>query len=38
MHGVTPTVSPAFIETPLVSAMTEQAAERQGVSTEEAVR
>jgi NAD(P)-dependent dehydrogenase (short-subunit alcohol dehydrogenase family) len=31
------TVSPAFIETPLVSAMMEQAAEEQGISTEEAV-
>lgn len=32
------TVSPAFIETPLVSAMMEQAAEQQGVSTDEAVQ
>lgn len=32
------TVSPAFIETPLVSAMMEQAAEQQGVSTEDAFR
>jgi NAD(P)-dependent dehydrogenase (short-subunit alcohol dehydrogenase family) len=32
------TVSPAFIETPLVSAMMEQAAEQQGVSREEAVQ
>ncbi len=31
------TVSPAFIETPLVTAMMEQAAEQQGVSREEAV-
>ena len=32
------TVSPAFIETPLVSAMMEQAAEQQGTSTEDAFR
>jgi len=31
------TVSPAFIETPLVTAMMEQAAEQQGISREEAV-
>jgi 3-oxoacyl-[acyl-carrier protein] reductase len=31
------TVSPAFIETPLVNEMMEQAAEEQGISTEEAV-
>jgi 3-oxoacyl-[acyl-carrier protein] reductase len=31
------TVSPAFIETPLVSEMMEQAAERQGISTEDAI-
>jgi 3-oxoacyl-[acyl-carrier protein] reductase len=31
------TVSPAFIETPLVAEMMEQAAEEQGISTEEAV-
>jgi 3-oxoacyl-[acyl-carrier protein] reductase len=31
------TVSPAFIETPLVSEMMEQAAEEQGISTEDAV-
>ena len=31
------TVSPAFIETPLVSAMMEQAAQEQGISTEDAV-
>jgi NAD(P)-dependent dehydrogenase (short-subunit alcohol dehydrogenase family) len=31
------TVSPAFIETPLVSAMMEQAAEEQGISTDDAV-
>ena len=32
------TVSPAFIETPLVTAMMEQAAEQQGISREEAIR
>lgn len=32
------TVSPAFIETPLVNAMMEQAAQQQGVSKEEAVQ
>ena len=32
------TVSPAFIETPLVTTMMEQAAEQQGVSREEAVQ
>jgi 3-oxoacyl-[acyl-carrier protein] reductase len=32
------TVSPAFIETPLVSEMMEQAAEEQGISTEKAVK
>jgi 3-oxoacyl-[acyl-carrier protein] reductase len=31
------TVSPAFIETPLVSAMMERTAEEQGISTEDAV-
>lgn len=31
------TVSPAFIETPLVDAMMEQAAEQQGISKDEAV-
>ena len=31
------TVSPAFIETPLVRSMMEQAAEQQGISTEDAV-
>ena len=31
------TVSPAFIETPLVSEMMEQTAEEQGISTEDAV-
>jgi 3-oxoacyl-[acyl-carrier protein] reductase len=31
------TVSPAFIKTPLVSEMMEQAAEQQGISTEDAV-
>jgi 3-oxoacyl-[acyl-carrier protein] reductase len=31
------TVSPAFIETPLVSEMMEQAAQQQGISTEDAI-
>jgi 3-oxoacyl-[acyl-carrier protein] reductase len=32
------TVSPAFIETPLVGEMMEQAAQQQGISTEDAIQ